>query len=115
MNEYREEARRVERESRWTVLRFTGLFVLVIAVIGGVGFGMKSLGLIGGTIVERKVFEHSFQRSESMKARIATDRAVLAEIEVQLQNPNLDSNTRTNLEAQARAARIRINTAEEMQ
>ena len=33
-------------------------------------FGMRSCGLIGGTIVERKVFENSFQYSEARKAEI---------------------------------------------
>lgn len=114
MSEYRDEARKVERESRWTALRFAGLFVLIVAIVGGVGFGAKSLGLIGGTIVERKAFEHSYQRSEAMKARIATDKAALAEIEYRLSRDGLDDATRTNLEAQARAMRIRINTAEQM-
>jgi len=39
----------------------------------------------------------------------------LVEIEAQLKNPNLDENTRFNLEAQARAARVRINAAKAQQ
>lgn len=88
---------------------------LVIIVIGAVGFGTRALGLWGNTYVERKVFEESYQRSESLKARIATDRAVLAEIEMQLSSESLDANTRINLKAQARAARVRIETAKQQQ
>ena len=36
--------------------------------------------------------------------------ATLAEIRMKLSNPNLDSDTRFNLEAQASAARLRIAT-----
>lgn len=69
------------------------------------------MGLIGGTVVERKVFENSFQHSEALNSQIATDEAVVAEIERKLINPNLDADTKHNLEAQAAAARIRISTA----
>jgi hypothetical protein len=63
--------------------------------------------------VERKVFENSYQRTESIKASITTDEAALAEIQMNLQNANLDADTRTNLEAQASAIRIRLNAAKE--
>lgn len=91
------------------------IFLAVVVVLAGVGFGTKYLGLWGDTYVERKVYEGSYQRSESLKARIATDEAVLAEIKVQLTNKTLDVDTRTNLEAQARAARVRIRTVKSQQ
>lgn len=84
---------------------------MAIAAIGLLGFALSSLGLFGRTVVERKVFENSYQRTESLKARIANDQAVLAEIQSKLSDPNLDKDTRRNLEAQASAARIRIETA----
>ncbi len=114
-NQYRDDARYVAKEAGWTFRRFLPLFLGVVAVLFIVGFGLNSLGIFGRTVVERKVFEQSFQRSESLKARIATDEATLAEIERKLRNTGLDANTRTNLEAQAAAARIRISTARAQQ
>jgi len=97
---------------RWTFWRILGLVVIAVVVLGAVGFGLRSLGVFGDTVVERKVFENSYQRVEALKSQIATDKAVLAEIEAKLRNPRLDEDTRYNLEAQATAARIRIKTAE---
>ena len=112
---YRDEARYAAKEARWTFLRFLPLLLLVVVVLGGIGFATKSLGLWGSTVVERVVFESSFQRSAAMNERIAVDEAVLSEIELQLTNPNLDEDTRFNLEAQASAARVRINTTRSLQ
>lgn len=111
MNEYRSEAREVAKEARWTFFRFLPLFFGVVVILSAIGFGLKSVGLIGGTVVERVVFENSYQRSESIKSQIATDEAVLMEIQGQLSNPDLDESTRHNLLAQASAARVRIATA----
>lgn len=112
---YRKEMRNLARQSTWTIWRFLPVFVLVVAALGVVGFTALSLGLIGGTIVERKVFENSYQRDAALKERIATDEAVLAEIERKLSNQSLEGGTRTNLEAQASAARVRIQTARTQQ
>lgn len=115
MNEYRSEARKIAKESQWTFFRFLPLFLIVVVVLSVVGFGMNSLGLFGRTVVERKVFENSYQRSESLVSEIAMNEATLVEIESKLSNPNLDADTRFNLEAQASAARIRIATAKRKQ
>lgn len=115
MNDYRDSAREVHREARWTFWKFLPLFITGIVVLALLGFALNSLGLLGRTVVERKVFENSYQRSEGLKTQIATDEATLAEIQRQLDNPNLNDNTRHNLEAQARAARIRIQTARSKQ
>jgi hypothetical protein len=104
MSDYRDEM----KEVRWTFWRILALVLIAVAVIGATGFIMDSCGLFGRTIVERQVFEHSYQRTEGLKAEIANDEAALVEINARLQNPNLDQDTRHNLEAQATAARIRI-------
>ncbi len=114
-NDYRNEAREIAKESRWTFFRFLPLVFTAVVILAAVSFGLRSLGLIGGTIVERKVFEESYQRSESLSAAISHEESVLTEIEQQLANPNLDENTRYNLKAQASAARIRISTARSKQ
>lgn len=115
MNEYRNEARNIAKEARWTIFTFTPVFLAAVAILAAVGFGLKSMGLFGGTVVERKVFEQSYQRSEALKSQVATDEAALVEIERQLTNPNLDPDTRYALEAQASAARVRIATARSKQ
>jgi hypothetical protein len=96
---------------RWTFWRILVLVVAAVVTLSAVGFALNSCGVLGNTIVERKVFENSYQRTAALKSQIAADEAVLAEIEEQLKNPGLDENTRYNLEAQAAAARIRIRTA----
>lgn len=70
-------------------------------------------GLFTGTVVERKVFENSYQYSESRKSENAIYRAQLAEIERKLMSSTLDESTRTNFEAQASAIRIRLAAAQE--
>lgn len=90
-----------------------GLFLLVISIV--VLTVLSYGGIFTKTVVERKVFEQSYQRSEALKSQIATDEAVIAEIEGKLLNPNLDNNTKYNLKAQMSAARIRISTARRKQ
>lgn len=107
---YREEVREFTKEGRWTFFKVLPFFLIFVTTLGGIGFGLKSLGIIGSTAVEREVFEQSYQRSASLKSQLATDQSVLLEIERKLSNPNLDKNTRFNLEAQASATRIRIET-----
>lgn len=112
---YRAEATEVHKEAHWTFWKFLPLFLVVVIILTVVGFGLRSAGLFGSTVVERKVFEHSYQRSEAMKARIAVDEATLAEINRMLMNPSLEDNIRHNLKAQAAAARIRIATTRGVQ
>lgn len=109
---YREEMKEAYSDAKWTLWKYLPLALVVIVVLFITGFVLSSIGVFGSTVVERKVFENSYQRSEAIKSQINTDKAVLKEIEMKLRNPNLDKDTRFNLEAQASAARIRINTAE---
>ena len=55
MANYRDEARGIHREARWTFWKFLPLFLLVVLVLAGLGFGLNSLGLFGRTVVERSV------------------------------------------------------------
>jgi hypothetical protein len=89
---------------------FGGWVVWVVVLSVGitlVGFGLKALGVFG----ERVMFEQSHQYNESRKSEIATYNAQLAEIERNLTNTSLEEGTRTNLEAQASAIRIQLETA----
>ena len=90
-----------------------GLALVVIAVV--VLTGLNYVGVFGHTVVERKVFENSFQYSESRKAEIGTYEAQLAEIGSQLASPNLDAATKQGLMAQQAALRVRLRTAKSKQ
>ena len=85
------------------------IFGTLLIFLGGVWFALSSMGLVGKTIVERKVFEQSFQYSEARKAAIATYEAQLAEINAQLAG-SLDDTTRQNLNATAASIRIKLAT-----
>ena len=115
MSTYRNEANEFRREARWTLWRFLPLALTAIVLFSVIGFGLSALGVFGRTVVERKVFENSYQRSEALKSQIAVDEATLAEITHRLTNPDLDANSRNNLEAQASAARIRLATTKRKQ
>jgi hypothetical protein len=88
------------------------LWVLGLLVVSGVVFGLlRAGGLIGGTILERKVFENSYQYQAGNDARIDVFEAQLEELDRQLANPELDETQRANLEAQAAGIRIQLNAA----
>jgi len=108
---YRNEMNQVAKDTAWTFWRFLPIFIVVVCILAFIGFGLNSLGLFGRTAVERKVFENSFQYSEARKSEIATYEAQLAEIDGKLANPNLDANTRANLEAQKSAINIQLSIA----
>lgn len=110
-DDYRDLARGVHSDAWWTLRRFLPVTLVVIALVAAVAFGLHAVCVTGETAVERKAFENSYQRKAGIKARIANDEAALAEITRQLQNPNLDADTRTELEAQAAAIRVRLGAA----
>ena len=58
---YKEEKKEIK--SWWWF--FVGLIALTIIVFSG----MKYMGMIGTTVVERVVFENSFQYKEGMKQK----------------------------------------------
>ncbi|OGZ44484.1 MAG: hypothetical protein A3J55_04565 [Candidatus Ryanbacteria bacterium RIFCSPHIGHO2_02_FULL_45_17b] len=113
MSEYRDEARQMAKDAHWTFWKFFPAFLVAVIMLSAVGFGLNSLGLFGKTVVERKVFEHSYQRQAGLEAEIATYQATLTEIERKLTNSELDTNTRFNLEAQASMIRIKMAAAKE--
>lgn len=85
--------------------------IVLLVVLAVVGWGLSAIGLFGSTVVERKVFENSIQYSEARKSEIATFEAQLAEIDRKLSNPEINPDTRHNLEAQASAIRIQLDAA----
>lgn len=88
------------------------MWILGLMVVTGIITTMLSYaGVIGRTVVERKVFENSYQYSEGQRARVNLFEAQLVEIERKLGNPELDETTRANLEAQASSVRIQLGAA----
>lgn len=110
---YRKDVRQMAGDAHSTFWKFLPVFLVIIVVLSIIGFGMNSIGLFGKTVVERKVFELSYQKQAGLTAEIATYEATLVEIEQKLTNPSLDASTRYNLKAQASAIRIRMAAAEE--
>jgi len=84
-----------------------GLIILTIITLTATGY----LGKITGTVIERKVFENSYQRSEAIKSEIATYSVQVASLEEQLLNPNLDAGTKANINAQLSAIKMQLNIA----
>lgn len=109
---YRDDVRSVKKEGMWFFWTALPAILVVLLVVSGISWIMKGTTKIGDTIVERKIFENSYQRSESLKSKIAVQEAQLAEIEYKLRNLSIMSpEDKRNLEAQASAIRIRINAA----
>ena len=84
------------------------LLVVVTVVVGGV---LRSLGMIGGTILERKVYENSFQYSESRKSELAMWNAELANIQSLLSSPDISKEQRNTLMARQRFLKMQIANA----
>ena len=63
---YRDEMNEVAKETSWTSWRFLPIFIVSVVILTALGFGLRSLGLWGGTVVERKVFENSYLRPMNM-------------------------------------------------
>jgi hypothetical protein len=92
------------------------VWILALVILSVVALtALNYAGVIGKTIVEREVFEQSYQYTAGQKQKIATFQAQMAEIERQLASPDLDGQTRTNLEAQAASIRIQLNAARSTQ
>jgi hypothetical protein len=91
--------------SKWWIL------VLCLVVSSSVILTVLNyVGVIGRTVVEREVFENSYQYTSGQRARANMMNAQLTEIGIQLSNTELDQTTRKNLEAQAAAIRVQLNT-----
>lgn len=92
--------------TRWWVWALS-LFILTAIVLSVLSY----VGVFTSTLVEREVFEQSYQRREGLRQEIAIYEAQIVEIEAQLINPNLEQSTRTNLQAQLAVINVRLNAA----
>lgn len=92
---------------------FGGWFMWILFLMVVAGIILTTLGYMGkftGTVVERKVFENSYQYSEARKGEIAVFQAQLAEIESQLLTEQ-DPAIRQELESKAAAIRVQLAAA----
>ena len=77
------------------------IWVLFLSIItGAVLTGLNYAGIIGTTVVERVVFENSYQKHAADKTAISTYQAQLAVLRGRLGNPNLDAGARAEINAQ---------------
>jgi hypothetical protein len=108
MSDYRKEFNEIHADMKWTLWKILPLFVALIVIVTGLGFGLRSIGLIGSTVVERKVFEQSYQRNEALRAEIAQQQATIQVLELQLVNASASEGVL--IQTQINAARIRLAT-----
>ena len=95
---------------------FGGWWIFMVALVVGtviVFAVLNATGKIGNTIVERKVFENSYQRSESMKAREAAYRAQLAAVNARIQTLPIGTYS-PDLQAQKAMLETQIRTTMEI-
>ncbi len=100
----------VDKEKR-SVGGWVILLLLLIVVVSVVSFGLNAAGRLGNTVVEREVFEQSYQYTAAQRERIATFEAQLAELEARLSDASLDDATRRDLESQRSAIRVQLQQA----
>lgn len=91
----------------WILILLIGT-ILVLTVTG-------VAGRIVDVVVQREVFERSFQYQESKSEQIATYQAAMAELESKLADSNLSDSVKSDIRAQLAALRIQLNSAIQMQ
>jgi biopolymer transport protein ExbB/TolQ len=92
---------------------FVWVFLLMVCA-AIVTFGLQAFGFWGGTVVQRKVFEESFQYSEARRREIATYEAQLAGMRARLKTQDLDVDTEQEIKAQIANVEMRLAVAKEM-
>lgn len=98
----------IEKEKKYLASWWMWLLGLVVlsSIILGV---LKYVGMIGTTVVERVIFENSYQKVAADKKANNVYSAQLAEIEYKLSG-NIDAQTRQDLNAQAAMLRVQRNS-----
>lgn len=109
---YRGETKVIIKDAGWTFRNLIPLIIGILLFFSVLGFVLNSVGLLGRTIVEREIFEQSYQRSSAIQSQINKEKATIISIKSRLSDPALEESLKTNLQAQLRAAELRLNTAE---
>jgi hypothetical protein len=87
------------------------VFLVLIVVLSATGI----FGRIVNVVVEREVFERSYQYQEGKNAQIAKYEAEIASLKVKLRSPNLSVTMRSDMEAQLAALEIQLRAARDLQ
>jgi len=88
-------------------------FLLLLIITGIVLASLSYVGIIGKTIVERKVFEHSYQKHEADKTASTVYAAQLAQLQRKLSDPNIDESAKIEIQAQIDAIIVLQRTKED--
>ena len=94
------------KEEKKAITSWWIYFVILLVATSVVLTTLKYFGLVGSTIVERKVFENSYQKQAGDKARLATYKAQLAAINSKLVTSPNDA----DLLAQKAMLQVQINS-----
>ena len=81
------------------ILFLVGITMIVLSV-------GRYLGIWGTTVVERKVFEESYQKQSADEDALATFSAEVSILQAKLNNPDLTVADRAEIQAQIDAIRI---------
>lgn len=88
-----------------------GIFILVVVVFAVLSWALG----FGNVIMQRVIFENSFQYQQARDLETETYEAQLAEIDAQLSRTDLDEATRANLEAQRSSIKVLLKASRERQ
>lgn len=90
------------------------MWVLALTIATMIVFWVLSAaGFVGGTVLEREVFERSHQYCQARQSQIATYEAQLAELDGQILTA-ADDDSATGLKAQKRAINIKLTSERNM-
>lgn len=102
----KQERREFGRWWMWILL----LVLVSTLILGATG----QLGRVVDVVIQREVFENSFQYDQAREKEISTYDAQIAELEGRLLNPNLTESTRTEIEAQLSQLKVLRRSAIDM-
>jgi len=89
------------------------MWISFLMISAAIIFALNSIRLIGRIVVERKVFEQSYQKQEADKTALTTYSSQLAQLRGKLNNPNIDAGTRVEIKSQIDAILILKSTKED--
>jgi len=99
---FKEEKKEINSWIRYTL----GWVIIIIAIFSVLNY----IGIIGSTVVERKVFENSYQKVSADNKAERIYSAQLAEVNSMLDETDIDSDTRQDLRRQAALLRVQLNS-----
>lgn len=93
--------------------KWAAIFAVAVAIIGVILGTTGALSRIGGTAVERVIFEQSYQKQAADDAALQRYRAELAAAQAHLHSLPSDSALRPGIEAQIAGLRLMLQMKED--